>query len=158
MTPEYEQYRIGQAEAWLSGIRKLVGYELAMRTAADVQFEMADGLRGIDYSRVQVCVSPTPDAIPNAVAAHIDAGNSLVEIADGAKRRIEQATAAIDAMDDKTEAAVLTAYYIACKTWREVGDMLGIGYDNVMRLRRRGLCDLYDHMPCTEREPLPPAL
>ena len=158
MTPEYEQYRIGQAEAWLSSVRKLVGYERAMRTAADVQFEMADGLRGIDYTRIQVCVSPTPDAIPNAVAAHIDAGNSLVDIADSTRRRIQQATAAIDAMDDKTEAAVLTAYYIACKTWREVGDMLGISYDSIMKLRRSALCSVYDYMPFNEREPLSPAL
>ena len=158
MTPEFEQYRIGQAEAWLSKVRKLVGYERAMRTAADVQFEMADGLRGMDYSRIQVAVSPSPDAIPNAVAAHIDAGNWLVDIADDAKRRIEQATAAIDAMDDKTEAALLTGYFIACKTWRQVSDMLGMSYDNVMKLRRRALCDLYDYMPFNEREPMTPAI
>ena len=60
MDDELRRYRIEQADAWLSKVRKLVAYEKAMREAADMQYEMADGLHGMDYSRVQVAVSPTP--------------------------------------------------------------------------------------------------
>lgn len=158
MDEEFEKYRIEQANAWLSKVRKLVQYERAMRQAADVQYEMADGLRGIDYSRDQVATSATPDAIPNAVIAHEEAGDSLREIADSAKERIAKAARALDSMDDPTEAAALTLYFLACRTWEQVCVSMRYTWDGMMKLRRRALLHAYDAMPHSERDPMEPAI
>jgi len=158
MDEELQRYRIEQAEAWLSRVRKLVGYERAMREAADTQYEMADGLRGMDYSRVQVSVSATPDAIPNAVIAHDEAGDSLASIADSARERITQAAMALNEMQDPTEAAALTLYYIACRKWEEVCVELSYSWDGMMTMRRRALLHAYDVMPHSERDPMEPAI
>ena len=139
-------------------MRKLVGYEKAMREAADVQYEMADGLRGMDYSRIQVTTSSTPDAIPNAVIAHDDAGDTLAEIADSAREHVKQAACALNTMDDKNEAAALTLYYIACHKWEVVCVELSYSWDGMMTLRRRALLHAYDVMPHSERDPMQPAI
>ena len=158
MDEELQRYRIDQAERWLSKVRKLVSYERAMREAAEVQYEMADGLRGIDYTRDQVDTSPTADAIPNAVIAHDEAGGSLEQIADSARERISEAARALDRMDDPTEAAALTLYYIACRKWEAVCVKMNYTWDGMMTLRRRALLHAYDVMPHAERDPRPPAI
>jgi len=158
MDEELQRYRISQAEAWLSKVRRLVAYERAMREAAEVQYEMADGLRGLDYSRDQVAVSPTPDAIPNAVIAHDEAGDSLSSIADSARERIAQAARALDKMPDPTEAAALTFYYIACRKWEAVCVKMDYTWDGMMKLRRRALLHAYDVMPHSERDPMESAI
>ena len=158
MDEELQRYRIEQADAWLSKVRKLVAYERAMREAAETQYEMADGLRGLDYSRDQVSTSPTPDAIPNAVIAHDEAGDSLASIADSARERIAQAARALDSMEDPTEAAALTYYYIACVKWEEVCVRMSYSWDGMMTLRRRALTHAYDVMPHSERDPMEPAI
>lgn len=158
MNEELQRYRIEQADAWLSKARKLVGYERAMRKAADAQYELADGLRGIDYARDHVSTSPISDAIPNAVAVHVDVGGSLDAIADNAKERIEEAARALDSMDDPTEAAALTLYYIACHKWEEVCVELSYSWDGMMTMRRRALLHAYDVMPHSERDPMPSAI
>ena len=158
MDEELQRYRIEQADAWLSKVRKLVAYEKAMREASEVQYEMADGLRGIDYSRDHVATSPTPDAIPNAVIAHDEAGDSLASIAESARERIAQAARAIDSMEDPTEAAALTLYYIACRKWEAVCVKMDYTWDGMMKLRRRALNSAYDVMPHSERDPMQPAV
>ena len=158
MDEELQRYRIEQAEAWLSKVRKLVAYEKSMRRAAETQFELADGLKGVDYSHEQVSSSPTADAIPNAVIAHEEAAASLVEIAESAKERIAQAAEAIDRMDDPTEAAALTLYYIACMKWEAVCVEMNYTWDGMMTLRRRALSHVYDVMPHSERDAVPPAI
>ena len=153
MDEELQRYRISQAEAWLSKVRRLVAYERAMREAAEVQYEMADGLRGLDYSRDQVAVSPTPDAIPNAVIAHDEAGDSLSSIADSARERIAQVIKALRKMEDDMEATVLTMHYIECKTWEQVRHDVGYTVDGMSKLRKRSLLHAYDIMPHSERDP-----
>ena len=159
MDEELQRYRIEQAEAWLSKIRKLVSYEKAMREAAEVQYEMADGLRGIDYTRDQVNTSPTPDAIPNAVANHVDMGDKFKQISDDAKRRVTEAAVAIAQLDDPTEATCLHLYYVdALETWEHVCVKMHYSYDGMMKLRRRAVLHAYEVMPHAEREPRAPAI
>ena len=158
MTPEWEVYRIGQAEAWLENVRKTVAYAASLEESAAAQYALADGLRGLDYSRVQVSTSPTPDAIPNAVARHVDMGDKYVEIAANARDRAAQAADALDRMDDPTEATCLRLYYVdALETWEHVCVRMHYTYDGMMKLRRRAVLHAYDVMPHAEREPLPPA-
>ena len=159
MTPEYEQYRIGQAEAWLEKVRKSVSYAQRLEESAAAQFALADGLRGMDYTRDRISTSPTPDAIPNAVAAHMEMGGSFAQIAEDARRRAVEAAAALADMDDPTEATCLHLYYVdALETWEHVCVKMHYSYDGMMKLRRRAVLHAYDVMPHAEREPIAPAL
>lgn len=159
MTPEYEQYRIEQAEEWLDKVRKSVAYAVRMEESAAAQYALADNLRGMDYTRDHVKGSPSPDAIPNAVANHIDLGKAFAEISEDARRRAEEAARALARMDDPTEAACLHLYYVdALETWEHVCVRMHYTYDGMMKLRRRAMLHAYDVMPHAEREPMAPAL
>ena len=156
MDDELQRYRIEQAESWLSKVRKLVSYEKAMREAAEVQYEMADGLRGIDYTRDQVDTSLTADAIPNAVIAHEEAGETMVAIADSARERIRQAVEAISKIKDAKEAMCLRLYYVdGMDTWERVRAAMSYTQDGMKSLRRRALLNVYDVMPHDQRDPIP---
>lgn len=159
MTPELEAYRIGQAEAWLEKVRKTMSYAASLEESAAAQYAMADGLRGIAYDRDRVKVSPTPDAIPNAVANHVDLGDKFSEVADNARKRASEAVEAFDRMDDPTEATCLRLYYVdALETWEHVCVRMHYTYDGMMKLRRRAVLHVYDVMPHSERDPMPPAI
>ena len=159
MNDELERYRIEQAEAWLEGVRKAVGYAARLEESAAAQYALADGLRGIDYSRDMVSASPTPDAIPDAVARHMELGDGFAEIADSAKRRALDAAERIARLPDATEAACLHLYYVdALDTWEHVCVRMFYSYDGMMKLRRRAVLHAYDVMPHTERDPRPPAV
>lgn len=159
MTPEYEQYCIGQAEAWLEKVRRCVMYARQLDETAAAQYALADGLKALDYSRDHVSTSPTADAIPNAVIAHLSAGDSLAAIAEDAKRRSLDAVSTLACMPDRSEARCLTLYYVdALATWVMVAESMGFNYDKVMRLRRSALYHVYDYMPFAEREPTQPAI
>ena len=159
MTPEYEQYCIGQAEAWLEKVRKSAAYARQLEESAAAQYALADGLKAMDYSRDRVQAPSTPDAIPNAVIAHMLAGDSLAAIADDAKRRSLDAVSTLACMPDRSESRCLTLYYVdALATWVMVAEEMGFTYDKVMRLRRSALLHVYDYMPFAEREPTQPAI
>lgn len=159
MTPEYEQYRIGQAEAWLEKVRKAVSYAARLEESAAAQYALADGLKAMDYSKVRVSTSATPDAIPNAVMNHMSMGESFQRIADDARARATEAAEAIAKLDDPTEAAALHLYYVdALETWDDVSTAMGFNYDAIMKLRRRALYHAYEVMPHIEREPKQPAI
>ena len=159
MTAEYEQYCIGQAEAWLEKVRRCVVYAKQLDETAAAQYALADGLKALDYSRDQVTTSPTADAIPNAVIAHMSAGDSLAAVAEDARKRALSASSTLACLEDRNEARCLTLYYVdAMPTWTLVAEAMGFSYDKVMRLRRSALYHVYDYMPFTEREPTQPAI
>ena len=72
MTPEYREIRIECSLRYLEEVR-----DLAVKHRANAEYiksleEDARGVGGIDYSRVMVSTSPTPDAIPNSVALLVE--------------------------------------------------------------------------------------
>lgn len=158
MTEEYDSYCIAQAKAWLAKVRRLAAYERAMRDIAERQLEMADGLRGIDYSADRVSTASDGNAIPRAVEAHLEAMADLAAIADDAARRIAEAAAVVDAMDDPTEAAALARYYLGGDSWEQVCVDMGYTWQGMMAIQRRALLHVYPLMPARERDPLPPAV
>ena len=159
MDEELQRYRTDQAEAWLMKVRKAVGYAKALEESAAYHFAAADNLKSMDYSAIRVTTSPTPDQIPNAVIAHIEAGKALGEVAASASERIAQAARALSQMDDATEAMCLQLYYVdALETWEHVCVRMHYTYDGMMKLRRRALLHAYDVMPHVERDAIPTAL
>lgn len=159
MTEAFDQYRIDQAEAWLSKVRKVVGYAKKLEEQAANQYARADGLKAIDYSAIRVSMPLYVDQIPDAIAAHEEAGDSISVIARSARERVEQAEAALSRMDNLHEVTCLRLYYISTiGTWEQVGDAMGYRRDGMMTLRRKALLHAYDVMPYTEREPVHPAI
>jgi len=159
LTSDGESRRADAARAWLDRVRRSVAYERTLRRSAEARFEAADGLRAIDYSRDAVSGVATGDAIPNAVIAHESAGEAIAAIADEAASRIAEAARAIATLDDPYESRCLHLYYIdALDTWDDVCSTIGYTYDGVMKLHRRALVHVYDHMPHIEREPFHQAI
>lgn len=159
MNEELQRYRTEQAEAWLSKVRRAVGYAKALEESAAAQFAAADNLKAMDYSAVRVTTTPTPDQIPNAVIAHIEAGKALGEVAASASERVAQAARALAQMDDSIEAMCLQLYYVdAMDTWEHVCVKMHYSYDGMMKLRRRALLHAYDVMPHVERDSIPTAM
>lgn len=159
MVEAFEQYCIDQAEAWLSKVRKTVGYANHLEESAKLQYARADGLKGIDYNAVHVSSTLYVDGIPDAVAAHESLGDSLSAISEAAREKVDAAARALADMDDPTEAACLQLYYVdSLATWEHVCARMHYTYDGMMKLRRRALLHAYDVMPHFERDPMPPAI
>lgn len=158
LSPEGEQRRVDQARAWLSSVRKLSGYVAALEASVKAQLDAADNLRGLDYSAVRVTKSPSPDAIPNAVIAHMEAAEALEAIAGDAKDRLADAAQRVSRLEDPFEAACLTWYYIrGVDTWERVCVKMGCGYEWIMKTARRALLHMYEYMPPAERDRIPHA-
>lgn len=154
MTTEGEQRRIDATREWLDKVRKTVTYAAWLEESAEVQFSRADGLKAINPENGKVRKSPYADAIPDAVAAHQDAGEALKAIAASARDQIGEAAGAIAKMDDKTEATCLQLYYIdAYDTWERVCVAMHYSYDGMMKLSRRALLHAYDVMPHYRKDP-----
>ena len=158
MDDELQRYRSEQAHAYLERIRKLGEDCAALQVEVDDARERASGLTGIDYSRDQVDVSPTDDAMVNAVESIKHAARDyvlkLAEYVDERKR----ASDALMLMDDYTEAKALRLRYLLNRDWEMVCVEMHYTYDGMMKLRRRALCSYWEKMPISERDPMPPAL
>lgn len=159
MDEELQRYRIEQADAWLSKVRKTVAYSKKLEESVAIIKQRADNLRGMDYSRDSVKASPTPDAIPDAIILADEMRDTMQDISENARERVNQAARALASMDDPTEATCLMLYYVnACDTWERVCVDMHYTYDGMMKLRRRALNSAYDVMPHSERDPMQPAI
>ena len=159
MDEELQRYRIEQAEAWLSKVRKTVGYARRITADAEAIMARADNLRGMDYSAVNVQTSPSADAIPDAIILADEMGEAMEAISESARERVTGAARALAEMEDPTEATCLTLYYVeAYDTWERVCVAMHYSYDGMMKLRRRALVSAYSVMPHSERDPMPPAI
>ena len=157
MDDEYRQYRIDQAHAYLERVRRMGEDCAGLQQQVDDARARASGLKGIDYSAVQVQSSPTPDAIPNAVAAIMASIQEYVtELAEYESERM-RANDALMKMDDYTSARILRMRYLLGWKWERICTETDYTWDGMMSLRRRALCDFWEVMPHTERDPMEPA-
>lgn len=148
VTGEGEAWRAEQACSWLSKVRSLAGYEAALVERAEAEFARADNLRSIDYALPRVRAARNLDAIPDAVAEHVDAGEQIAGIAAEAARSVADAAERLSRMDDPTDSELLTRYYLDPKAdWRGVCEAMCYSYDGAMKRRRRALSRAYDVMP-----------
>lgn len=158
MDEEYRQYRADQAHAYLERIRKMGEDCAALQQEVDDARERADGIKGIDYSRDRVDVSPTDDGMLNAVelirGAIREYAVKLAELLDERKA----ASDALNAMEDFTEAKALRLRYICCRDWESVCVEMHYSWDGMMKLRRRALSSYWEVMPPSERDPMEPAI
>lgn len=150
---ELERYRIGQAETWLNGCKRLVDMEKSMRALADEQRGMADGIGAIDYTRPRAKKPPSADAIPEAVARCMEVASDFEALALDISERRAEAARALASMESPIEAAVLSRHYLLGDTWESLCTSFGYSWRGIMQLRRRALLHAYDVMPHSERDP-----
>ena len=159
LSEEGEQRRIRIVTRWLSNVSRAVERKFDFEAQAGAMRAMADNLRGIDYSAVQVTTSPTSDAIPDAIIAAEEMGELYGNLRDNAAKRVAQAEAALAEMGNQDGARALSLYYLSFDangkrrfdTWEKVCVEMHYSYDGLMKLIRRSKLDLYDLMPHTER-------
>ena len=159
MTDEGVDRRVRIVTRWLENVSRAMERMFDFEDQAASMRSMADNLRGIDYSRDQVDVSPTPDAIPNAIIEADEMGELYDSLYDSVSGRVAKAQAALAAMDNQAGARALSLYYLAFDengkrkydTWEKVCVEMSYTYDGMMKLARRAKLELYDYMPHTER-------
>ena len=158
MDEEMQRYRVEQAHSYLERIRKLGEDCAALQAEADDARDRASGLTGIDYSRDVVRITPTDDAMVNAVESIREAVRAYaVALAEFTEERI-RASEAMNRMEDYTEARALRLRYLLGWDWEKVCVKMHYSYDGMMKLRRRALCSYYDVMPHPERDAMPSAI
>lgn len=166
LSEEGEHRRIRIVTRWLENVSRAVERRFDFESQRDAMAAMADNLRGIDYSAVRVRTSPTPDAIPDAIAAAEEMGELYSTLRDDAARRVAQAEAALARMGNQDGARALSLYYLAFDecghrrfdTWERVCVEMHYSYDGLMKLIRRAKLELYGLMPHAERDRVPQAL
>ena len=158
MDAEWRRYRIGQAAGWLEKVRGMGARVSALEAEIEDLRARAEGLGAVDYTRERVSRSARSDATAEAAQRLFDA---LERHADELTTWLEarmRARSCLDGLRDEEGRAVLVRHYFVGETWREVAGAMGLAESSVYRLRDDALCDLYDLMPYSERDPRPPAV
>ena len=166
LSEEGEQRRIRIVTRWLENVSRAVERRFDFEAQRDAMRAMADNLRGIDYSAVQVSTSPTPDAIPDAIIAAEEMGELYGQLRDSASRRVAQAEAALSELGNQDGARALSLYYLSFDAdgkrrfdvWEKVCVEMSYSEDGMKALVRRAKLELYDLMPHIERPKVEQAL
>lgn len=156
---EIDDYRRAQARAYLTRVSECQRTVRAMRDEVDVMRRMADGMKGIDYSRTRVDASPTDSAIPDAVAMIIERERELLAKVAECVDVMAECDAALDRMGG-WEAAILRDHYCAGVSLTELGETDEWRHDRfyMSALHAKALVKFYGYMPVSERDPMHPAL
>lgn len=142
---ELEDFKVQTAANYLERVGKLRTRVDALQAAVDELYTSA--IKGTDYSKAVVTVSPTPDGVPNAVIKAQEAIARYAELQAEYVGAIDDAVQLIERLDDSTCAAMLMRHYIKRDTWEKVCVDLNYSYSRVMVLRREALAAFYDVMP-----------
>lgn len=157
MTPEYREARIACAERYLLEVRDLAVKHRANEAYIRSLEEDAKGIGGVDYSRVVVTTSPTPDAIPNSVANLIEMKREAEADAAEYFERKREARSLLDRMDG-TYGRLLMLRYVTVLPWVRVADVLNYDEGYCRNMRGDALCEFYDYLPHAYRMPEQPAI
>ena len=154
MTAEWEAYRYAQARAWLEHVRALGERVESTKALIDSEYELMDGIRGIDYSAINVGGSASDDAMANAISkmqAHIAEYAALLSEYEDERHRARDRLAELS---DFQERRALTLRYLLGWPWEAICVDMHYTHDGMMKLRRRAIVSSYDVMPLDRREPI----
>lgn len=157
MTPEYRELRIECAQRYLEEVRNLAVKHRANDAYIKSLYEDAEGVGGIDYSRVMVSTMPGLDRIPNSVANLIDMKREAEADAEEYTARKREARRLLDEMDG-TYGRLLLLRYVTVLPWARVADVLNYDEGYCRNMRADALCEFYDYLPHAYRVPEQPAM
>ncbi|MBQ9069320.1 MAG: hypothetical protein IJ131_09765 [Eggerthellaceae bacterium] len=153
---DWERYRREQAAGYLKGIRDMRRHIASLNAEIDAHRDTAAGIAGIDYSRDLVDVSPTDDAMPDAVARIIEIATERIETVRDYTAQMEQCSRALARMGG-TYADVLRYRYVCDYPWERVASRMNYSEQWLYELHNLALAAFYDYMPASGRDPLPKA-
>ena len=150
------EWRREQSLRYLAGITAAGRHIAALKAELDTSREL---VRGISYDELAVSSSPTADAIPDAVARVVDAGDTLTAEIAAYCQAVEDCRKALDEMGGR-DADLLRLRYLAGKTLTEIGGMDEWRHSKqyMSLLHREALVRFADYIPAPMREPRPPAI
>ena len=151
MDREMMRYRAGCSAEYLNGVRGMVVRMKSLTAAIAEQRAIAEGVKGIDYSRDMVKASPSDDHMPNSVQRLSDLVSQKERERDRYETEVAAACRAIDKMSRPECAAALEMHYIAGASWNDCAEELGYTKDGMMSLRNRALLDFYDLIPVPKK-------
>lgn len=158
MSEEYDRYKRAQAARWLEYVGTLRGECDSLEDSIQAAHDRASGLSGMDYSAPAVSSSPSPDSIPDAV---IMVQSMVSELCARLGELVEEQRSAEEAlacMQDAAGREALRRHYLNGQAWESTCVAMAYSWDGMMKLRRRALVELYDHMPAKWRDPMHPAI
>lgn len=157
MTPEYREERISHAERYLMEIRDLAVRHRANDAYIKSLYDDAEGVGGVDYSKVMVSQMPYLDGIPNSVALLIEMKREAEADAAEYFERKAEARKVLDEMGG-TYGRLLMLYYVTVLPWVRVAEVLNYSEDWCKHMRPDALCEFYDYLPSSYRMPRHSAL
>ena len=154
---DWQRYQREQASSYLKRVRAAKRHIVALNAEVDELRNLASGLTGIDYSRDVIQVSPTDDAMPNAVARLLDVISERVELVRDYAGMMEECGAALRDLNG-TYADVLRYRYLCDYSWERIAAQANYSEAYLYELHNQALSAFWDHMPASQRDPLPRAL
>ena len=158
MDDEMIRYRADQAHAYLERIRQAGEDCAGLQAQIEDAYSRASGVRGIDYSEVRVKVSPTADAIPDAVGRIVDKVREYAADLAAYEDDRHAAHRALSLMDNQADAKALRLRYLLNWKWERICGEMDYSWDGMMTLRKRALASYYEVMPPAGRDPMHPAV
>ena len=154
MDEEYRRYLIEQSKRYMMNVRSLNHSIRMLRSEIEELESLATGLKGVDYTRDVVKVSPSNDAIPNAVIKLDSLKSEYVEELDGYLGEQARAHEALSHIEPLL-AELLTLRYLEGKPWAEVAERMLYDEDHVRKyLHETALVALHPYIPHPWRDPL----
>lgn len=147
---EYKRWCAEQAARYLEDVRGKAIRVKSLTLAIEAQRDIAEGMRGIDYSRDIVQTSPTDAALPNAIHKLDQLIAEKESTRDDYAADLNAAYRAIDKMPTAANAAALEMHYLAGESWTTCAKELGYTKPGMMDLRLRALVEFYECMPITK--------
>lgn len=136
-----------QAALYLDHVRGM-GVQIVTLTLAIAALEAkADGLKGLDYSKDQVSMSVSDDAMLNNVSELIRQKQERERKRMLYETELAAVSRAFDRMPNSTYAAILDGHYIGEASWQDLADKIGYTKRGMMKVRQRALAMFYDCMP-----------
>lgn len=154
---ELDRYRREQASAYLKRVRDAKRHIAALNAEVEEHRALASGLTGIDYTRDIVQTSPTDDTMPNAVAKLLDIIAERVELVRDYARMLDECGASLAALNG-TYADILRYRYLCDYSWERIAASANYSEAYLYELHNQALSAFWEHMPETQRDPLPRAL
>lgn len=156
---EWSRYKREQARSYLRKVNACRKRLVALEAEAKAILEDAAGLKAVDYSAVRVSSSPSDDAMVNAIAklekiVEVRTSEAVV-LAD----TIAECGVCLESLGGR-ESTLLRMHYVAGMSLTEIGKLDEWKHDKkyMSVLHLQALESFYDHMPHSERDPLPSAI
>ena len=144
-----------QARAWLEHVRGLKVAEERAARLMELMEGIAEGAKGIDYTREKVSGSQAKGMLEESIA-RIEEQRASFEASSVAYRA--EANAAMDrlsSLDDPDEYEALAHHYCGGLEWSEVASLMHFSEARIYEIRRAGVLHAYDVMPDEWREQAP---